>query len=194
MIDIEIIKSNYARQSDEWLQQLALSQAETLTDEALSVLFDEFKRRGLNTDVFFDIATRRIAAQNQVEKQAVETYYRDVMDSLWNYAIKRKIEGLSDHEVWQELKSIGADEERATLIIWSLPKKLKKLIDKADTEMLVGAALFILGAFIYLAGKSVRGNISLIPLGMLVGGVLRFAISYSNKEKYKRALRLLTNE
>ena len=94
MVGIETIRGNYAQQSDEWLQHLAVNEGETLTEEALCALFDEFRKRDLNSNLFFNIMNNRIAIRNHVMQELVDIHCNAVMANIWMFAIGQKMKGL----------------------------------------------------------------------------------------------------
>ena len=192
-IDMELVRANYASQSDEWLQNLAAVEGETLTEEALRELFDEFSRRGLNTTIFFNIMNNKAAIRYHVMEQVLDSVYKEVMKSIWYFAIDEKKKGATDLEIWQNLTGRGLEEEKATLIVWSLEKKVKELIDKSDTEMLTGVGFMVFGGLMALIRQSLDDS-PILGCIIVIMGFLRFWNGMNKKGEYKAVLSIVQEE
>jgi hypothetical protein len=176
------------------LLYLAENEGEDLTEKALRILYDEYNKRGLNTAVFFTIMKNKIAIQDYVILHLQEEQYKEIIKAVWKLAIDLKKLGYSDIEIWKDLTERGVEQEQATLMIWSLQKKVKELISDSQTESYTGLAFLLLGLFVLFFGGS---SFTAAPLyGGLAAfsGFLRWANGANKNSEYKKVLKVMMAE
>jgi hypothetical protein len=190
-VDHKIIIRNYASLSDQQLVELAKRNGELLTQEALQLLSDEFTRRRLPKDVFFTIMKRRREHYTRSVGQVQEAQYKTIQKAVWKAAIQMKSQGKSDLEIWQVLtEEKEVEHEQATLVIWSLEKKITDLKSTANTEIAVSSIASLFLIFLLFTGLQESPLIGLTII-LLIRLVIMFFRSADKLSDYNHALRAI---
>jgi hypothetical protein len=188
MIDISLVKERYARMTDEQLIQLAQTERHDLTAEALSLLKDEFSKRGLDLDAF-----------NYTETKQTHEEFDEPIPGFQNYSA-----GAGD--VVKELNHLKNEEEKIQLtredallegeeeaIAVATEEEVEKLIKKCNRRMWIDGIIFLAGTVATMLGlemaKEGKGGDSYIVFwGAIAFGGMGFLVAYFNKKKYKAVL------
>lgn len=105
MIDPDLIQRYYSQLSNQDLINFTQNEGNRLTDEAISYLFDEYVRRGLDTSIL----EQMVAAKEEIKEAA------QINNTTWNYALNAKKFGKTDAEIIQELTAKEISEQEAVL-------------------------------------------------------------------------------
>lgn len=196
MIDIEFVKYNYARMSNDQLINLAITEGHELAPEALSILHDEFLERKLDTTVFQKVDENKILKQKrEIEKIHAGTE-EDYMQAIWKFAFDAKRDGKSNEEIKKGLMDRGLEEQDSVLIINSIENKATEIYDKYNTEVFRGGLAFIVGLIItiWTYSSAANGGTYVIAWGAIIFGAYRFIEGISNKGKYEAIIENIKNE
>ena len=196
MIDTAIIRENYSNMADGQLIAIAVHEAHDLTPVAFEILKDEFRKRKLDNSYIENAEQTKIAIHEEKIQKVKDSVADDFLKSIWKYVLEEKENGTPDKEVLSGLQERGLDEPHSLLMLSSLPDKLKEMIDRMDTKMLVGGASFVIGVLVtaltYSSAQS-NGGYFYIAWGAIIFGLIRFFTGLSEKAKYKRVLDSLSS-
>ena len=188
MNNATIISNNYSRMTDNELLELAKTSGQEITNEALSILHDEFLKRKLDTTVFGDIEDVKKTQKEKLLNDARVSASNEFHDSLWTYAFNEKFEGISNEEIYRGLLDHGLDEEHATNMMQILEYKALENLKAHTTDMQTGGATCLVGLVITFLTYSaaIDGGVYVIAWGAIIFGAIRFINASSRKEKFKR--------
>lgn len=190
MIDLQIVKEQYSRMSDEQLIDLVKTGKDEITEKALIILKMEFSSRRLNMSLF----DQNIADSSPVLQEAAQQtgmIASNVLDeSLWQYAFDLKKEGKTDKEVLDAIKEKGATEENAADVLNSLVPVLKSIISAHSKNMQTGLLICGAGLVITFSSYSLAsgGGTYIVAWGAILFGAIRMFKGFGNKEKYEKIL------
>jgi hypothetical protein len=190
MPDVSIIRDTYAGMSEGELLRLASEEGHSLTSEALTLLYREFVRRGMDTEPIASVRTGKYIERNRLERAKDESLRRLFMDSVGRYAHDRMKEGRSREEVAVELARLGMAGEHTVPILSALPDPPEERdgsfgIHRLIVPILIALTLLVLA----IAVEAVTmGTVSLISLYVLFK--LLSATLHSRDMKYDEATRV----
>ncbi len=188
MVDIEIIKENYRRMSDEQLIRFAKLETENLRLESFHALKDELISRNIDLKIIEEL--------DDVDKplNPNSTVTKLYINSLFVFAIDKKSIGVSNHEIYNGLleKKIGADQ--AFMIIQMLKEVAEKSLNNIETEILVTWVLFILGLLLSLFTYSQIDIKFFIGLLIIITASIKLANSYASKKKFVQTIENCKND
>jgi hypothetical protein len=186
MIELNIVKEQYARMGDEELQFFAINESDKLTIESFHLLREEFRKRNLELGIIesaeIDKALNDLNKQSTFEKITAYQF----AESLFQYALDEKELGKPDFEIYNNLLDKGVDKEYAFMLVKSLGTISKEIADDYDSEIIAGWIFLIAGVLtIFLAFTGIFASIFILYgfIGLSGGGV-RLYKSYSKKGKY----------
>ena len=158
MIELNIVREQYARMTDEELQVFAINEADKLTIESFHLLKQEFEKRNLDLNILnsaeIDKALSDLGKQTTFEKITAHEY----AESVWQFALNEKEAGKTNFEIYNSLLNKGVDKQYAFMLVQSLDTKSKELKENFDTEIIAGWLILFGGLLaIFLA---INGTIS----------------------------------
>lgn len=192
MIDLSLIKENYARMSNEQLISLANNEGDELTPESLNLLQEEFLKRDLNTDVFGVVEDNKTAKHIEKIERIKESDADEFEKSVWAYALNEKWANSSNAEIKKSLLEMGLEDENADMVVRSIGTKAKEILDAYDTQMIAQGAIALLGLVVtfvtYMNAVNGGGGVYIVAWGAIIFGTIRCIKSASRKGKYKTIL------
>lgn len=192
MIDLSLIKENYARMSDEQLISLANNEGDELTSESLNLLHEEFLKRNLNTDVFGVVEDNKTAKHIEKIERIKESAADEFEKSVWAYALNEKWANSSNAEIKKGLLEMGLEDENADMVVRSISIKAKEILDACDTQMIAQGAIALLGLVVtfvtYMNAVNGGGGVYIVAWGAIIFGTIRCIKSALRKGKYKTIL------
>lgn len=196
MIELNIIKEQYIRMTDEELQLFAINEADKLTIESFHVLKDEFAKRNLDLNIIESAKTDRLLADLGKQSTFEKATAYEFANSLWQFALDQKELGKPNDEIYNLLLSKGVDEKYAFMLIQSLDTKSKELEENYNNEMIVGWIILFFGLLtIYFAfNEKVSGQFGLYGFLAIAGGGYRIYTSSQKKEKYQKVSKKIEQE
>jgi hypothetical protein len=153
------IARTYRNMTDEQILQFVDDEGPKLTPEALTLLYQEFVRRKLDTEKI--AALRSLRTQNYV----LEYTMADLARRVWwldAFIYKRK-NGATDEEIMLELEEMGVSDEEIKIFMDHMSvreKELEEVADKAGLKILGKIiVLIIMGVVMFAGGAKYSGNI-----------------------------------
>lgn len=148
MPDISIIRETYAGMSDESLFRLACDEGRSLTPEALTLLYREFVKRGMDTEIIASIRVWNYQRRNAAEREERDRNLALLREVVERYAKEGMEEGKSKEDVVEELERLGIPREHALPMLSNLPGSPVEPGFRIDNEKLVVLTLSALALFI----------------------------------------------
>ncbi|MFN5646666.1 MAG: hypothetical protein ACK458_04035 [Sphingobacteriales bacterium] len=153
------IARTYRNMTDEQILQFVDNEGVKLTPEALTLLYQEFVRRKLDTQKI--AALRSLRTQNYV----LEYTMADLARRVWwldAFIYKRK-NGATDEEIMLELEEMGVSDEEIKIFMDQMSVReiqLEEVADKAGLKILGRIiVLIIMGVVMFAGGAKYSGNI-----------------------------------
>lgn len=158
MIDIELIKTSYAKMPDEQLIFLLKNEGSKISHEAFIILKKEFRKRNLPEEIIIEAENiRNENTRNKIIATLEEESVR-VNHKLWEEIFKLKSEGEPDSEIRNFLLNEGLRYEQAEFYISQMGtvaeetlKKTKRYILRAILSLLLGSMLLIWNYFSFIS-------------------------------------------
>jgi hypothetical protein len=192
MIDINKVKQTYSQMYDKELQEFAADRMDMISPEIRDILYNEFVKRKLNTDIFENFYKHKLEA----EEISASGITNEFMYLFWKLALEELRNGKSKEEVRKILISKDVSEERNDEIFKRIPEKLKindqsfirlleKRIQSQTYDSIFGFLVLIgLGLFVLYFGI----KLFLFPL-ILLGAITIIWSIYLVKNHYKGELK-----
>jgi hypothetical protein len=144
---------------DEQILQFVGDEGPKLTPEALTLLYQEFVRRKLDTGKIAALRSLR------TQKYVLEYTMADLARRVWwldAFIYKRK-HGATDEEIMLELEEMGVSDEEIKIFMDHMSvreKQLEEVADKAGLKILGRIiVLIIMGVVMFAGGAKYSGNI-----------------------------------
>jgi hypothetical protein len=192
MIDINKVKQTYSQMYDKELQAFATDRMDMISPEIRDILYDEFIKRKLNTDIFENFYKHKL----EEEELSGSGQTNEFMYTFWVLALNDLRNGKSKEEIRKTLISKDLSEERIDELFKRIPQKLtsanqsfiqllEKRIQNQTYDSIFGfLSLTGLGLFILYFGV----KLFMFPLILL--GILTISWSiYLLKNHYKGELK-----
>ena len=152
MIDLDIIRDNYASMPDEKLILLAREDSHDLTDEALALLKQEFSKRRLDMSVF------SITEQEETDEEE-----REPIEGSFNPATNTdtSIQGLAYQEMMyptDKEKEKQLSENKEAFLAKLTTEDIYSLIKKHEASMIKNTIVFVIGFSVTMISFMAAGN------------------------------------
>ncbi len=183
MINIEIIKENYRRMSDDQLVRFAKLEAEHLTLESFHALKDELISRDIDLQVIEELEDVDIPEKN-INKAVTNTF----LGSLFEFAIEKKSKGVSNAEIYHSLLEKKLAPEQAVMLIQMLPEISQKTLKATETEILIAWVAFFIGILLSLFSYNQLDVKFFVGIAVLITASIKLANSYAYKKKIVQAI------
>lgn len=180
MIDLNLIRANYASLPDAKLIRLAREDSHELTKEAFALLKEEFGNRGLDINLF-------LPGARQAEDNAGSPAVTDEITLLPSAGADKAMMGLSYEEMMYSKEK--EDENKTELLT---ENDLNFLIKKTDAAMLKNGVILIIGLIITICTMALadnNGGTYVIAWGAILFGGYGMVEAYIAKNKYDSALK-----
>lgn len=174
--------------TDGQLIQLAQTESRELTNEALSLLKDEFSKRRLDLDAFNQAETKQTSEELDEPITGFHNFSAGTGDVLKEFNHRKNVE---EQVQLQRENALLEGNEQALAVVTE--EELEKLIKKCNRTMWIDGIIFIAGTVATLLGyelaKEGKGSNSFIVFwGAIIFGGIGFFVAYFNKKKYQAVL------
>ena len=189
MVNIEIVKENYKRMTDDQLVRFARLESENLTLESFHALKDELSSRDIDLQIVeeledIDVPERRI--NNAVTNTFVTT--------LLEFAIDQKSAGANNAEIYRGLLEKKIAPEQALMLIQMLPEISQKTLKATEIEILVAWILFCIGAMLSVFSFNPPDFKLFVGIAIFISASIKLANSYAYKKKISQTIDNLRND
>ena len=174
--------------ADGQLIHLAQTEQHGLTNEALSLLKDEFSKRGLDLDIFNQAETEQTSEEPDEPIPGYHNYLAGRGDVLKEFNHQK------DEEEQVQVQRENALLEGSELALATVTEEeLEKLINKCNRAMWIDGIIFCAGTVATLLGYELAkegkvGNSFIVFWGAIIFGGIGFLVAYFNKKKYQAVL------
>ncbi len=196
MIDIALVKQQYANMTDAQLTRLAKTEWLQLVKEARMALKEAFLKRNLDITAI-DVAEEAQKDQQQNNLRKIKHGEGDaLLKEHVNYALFSKRDGLSNEAIYNGLLENGLDDLRAKDIVLGIESSAQALYNYWDSQMIRGG-LFFIGGFavtVVTYTNAVNGGTYVIAWGAIIFGAIRFFRGLAEKRGYRKILNICAAE
>ena len=196
MVDISIIKHNYASLPDEKLIAIAKKEASFLSYEAFEVLQEEFIKRNLDADILIRADNdRAIKRQIRLKRE----YAKDSLEfkkNTWQLIFDEKKKGKTNEQIKDRLKNEGFTEYQADHMISQMLTVAKEFYDASDTVMIRGGLFFVIGTLVTVLTLSAaeNGGFYVIAWGPVIFGGYRLIYGGVYRLRFKSIVKMLEKD
>lgn len=196
MIDLNILKAQYERMSDDQLINFTQNEYDKLTVDAIHLLKEEFIRRKLDVTVIESVQIEKefsdLTKQNFIEQEISQKY----LQTIWKFALEEKIKNVPDVTLYYKLLGKGLTEMVVLGIINNLSEVSKEIADDFNTKIYSGWMFFVVGFVLCMIGLNRESGILFIVYGIVVSivGLIYLVMGYSGKNKYTRLAEKIETE
>lgn len=178
MFDPEIIREHYASMYDEELIELAKTESAELTDEALVILKEEFRRRGISPAI---IDTGKESKPGIEPEAEVETEQEPIPKGDFDLTAGGLTYPQMMYEKIPEETVTPAPKEELSA------EQIKVLMDKASKTMLINGLIFIAGLVITIASYTAasEGGTYVLAWGAIIFGGIKFFEALATRHKLR---------
>jgi len=183
MIDLNLIRDNYASMPDEELIFLAKNDIDGLTDEALVLLKQEFLKRNMAIDVFINIEKEQSIEEDREPIEGAFNPHGNADNAMF---------GLSYQEMmYPPSKEKELNENKEAFLEKLTEQDIRSLIKKCDSSMIKNAIIFSVGIAITLITlmSSINGGTYVVAWGAILFGGIGFFRAFDSRSKLKSALK-----
>lgn len=182
MADRVLIKKLYARMSNEQLLQLSMDEGKFLTSAAITILYQEFLKRKLDTSIFPVLRAYKVT-EHQKRHQRL-TQKKDI-ESVWEHFLDAKYKGKADQEILQDLCAMGLDYQVSYDIIHSMKAKAIELHEAHEKTVFKGLVLFLFGIGLLFINLT-HINMETIASCCIILGLMKSISGLSSVVRYDR--------
>jgi hypothetical protein len=178
MNNLDLIRDNYASMPVEKLITIAKEDSPDLTEEALSLLKQEFASRNLNIETYLPINQELQEEENSVPK-------------MYDFAkgADKPMIGLSYQDMMYPINEKEVIEKE-NLLTQLTAKDLEQLIEKNKTAMQKNGVILAIGLAVTLATLSIaeNGGSYVVAWGAILFGGIGLVKAFDEKNKYQQLL------
>jgi hypothetical protein len=182
MADRVLIKKLYARMSNEQLLQLSKDEGKFLTSAAITILYQEFLKRKLDTSIF---PVLRVYKVIEHEKRHQRLTQKNDIESVWEHFLDAKYKGKADQEILQDLCAMGLDYHVSYDIIHSMKAKAIELHEAHEKTVFKGLVLFLFGIGLLFINLT-HINMETIASCCIILGLMKSISGLSSVVRYDR--------
>ena len=183
MIDLDLIRDNYASMSDEQLIFLAKNEIDGLTDEALVLLKQEFLKRNVDIDVFINVEKEQSIEEDREPIEGAFNPHGNADNAMF---------GLSYQDMmYPPGKAKELNENKEAFLEKLTEQDIRSLIKKCDSAMIRNVIIFSVGIAITLITlmSSIDGGTYVVAWGAILFGGIGFFRAFDSKNKLRAALK-----
>jgi hypothetical protein len=182
MADRVLIKKLYARMSNEQLLQLSKDEGKFLTSAAITILYQEFLKRKLDTSIFPVLRVYKVTEHQKMHQRLSQK--KDI-ESVWEHFLDAKYKGKADQEILQDLCAMGLDYQVSYDIIHSMKAKAIELHDAHEKTVFKGLVLFLFGIGLLFINLT-HINMETIASCCIILGLMKSISGLSSVVRYDR--------
>ena len=188
IVDLNTIKEQYQRMSDNELLSFTKNESLSLTLEAFHLLKSEFRVRSLDFSIIENAEIDRDQAQKIKLSEFEQITTTAFTETIWKFAFDEKETGKKDSEIYDALLKKNIAPEYASMLIENMEPTSRELAKSFVNEINIGWIMFIIGILlsIFLIGAVPKNSLIIVwgPL-LTIGGMVRLATSYSKRKKFQ---------
>jgi len=182
MADRVLIKKLYARMSNEQLLQLSMDEGKFLTSAAITILYQEFLKRKLDTSIFPVLRAYKVTEHQKMHQRLSQK--KDI-ESVWEHFLDAKYKGKADQEILQDLCAMGLDYQVSYDIIHSMKAKAIELHEAHEKTVFKGLVLFLFGIGLLFINLT-HINMETIASCCIILGLMKSISGLSSVVRYDR--------
>lgn len=196
MIDIDILKKNYASMEDFQLMQIS-KEASELSMDGFIVLKREIVKRGLDRTFIDEQEKLRVEQKIDRINNNLDKEDKKFITKIWNLALLKKSKGYDNKDIVGVLTAEGLNPDHALLVVENLEEIATRLFKDADNGVqggLVWIVVAIAGAFgLTYLGLS-KFWLSYFLIATLARGIFLLYTSSVHKERIQKVLNIIEQE
>jgi uncharacterized membrane protein len=182
MADRVLIKKLYARMSNEQLLQLSKDEGKFLTSAAITILYQEFLKRKLDTSIFPVLRVYKVTEHQKMHQRLSQK--KDI-ESVREHFFDAKYKGKADQEILQDLCAMGLDYQVSYDIIHSMKAKAIELHEAHEKTVFKGLVLFLFGIGLLFINLT-HINMETIASCCIILGLMKSISGLSSVVRYDR--------
>jgi hypothetical protein len=182
MADRVLIKKLYARMSNEQLLQLSKDEGKFLTSAAITILYQEFLKRKLDTSIFPVLRVYKVTEHQKMHQRLSQ---KNDIESVWEHFLDAKYKGKADQEILQDLCAMGLDYQVSYDIIHSMKAKAIELHEAHEKTVFKGLVLFLFGIGLLFINLT-HINMETIASCCIILGLMKSISGLSSVVRYDR--------
>jgi uncharacterized membrane protein len=182
MADRVLIKKLYARMSNEQLLQLSKDEGKFLTSAAITILYQEFLKRKLDTSIFPVLRVYKVTEHQKMHQRLTQ---KNDIESVWEHFLDAKYKGKADQEILQDLCAMGLDYQVSYDIIHSMKAKAIELHEAHEKTVFKGLVLFLFGIGLLFINLT-HINMETIASCCIILGLMKSISGLSSVVRYDR--------
>jgi uncharacterized membrane protein len=182
MADRVLIKKLYARMSNEQLLQLSMDEGKFLTSAAITILYQEFLKRKLDTSIFPVLRVYKVTEHQKMHQRLSQ---KNDIESVWEHFLDAKYKGKADQEILQDLCAMGLDYQVSYDIIHSMKAKAIELHEAHEKTVFKGLVLFLFGIGLLFINLT-HINMETIASCCIILGLMKSISGLSSVVRYDR--------
>jgi uncharacterized membrane protein len=182
MADRVLIKKLYARMSNEQLLQLSMDEGKFLTSAAITILYQEFLKRKLDTSIFPVLRVYKVTEHQKMHQRLTQ---KNDIESVWEHFLDAKYKGKADQEILQDLCAMGLDYQVSYDIIHSMKAKAIELHEAHEKTVFKGLVLFLFGIGLLFINLT-HINMETIASCCIILGLMKSISGLSSVVRYDR--------
>lgn len=197
MIDITIIKENYARMADEQLIDLIKKDGHAITYEAFIVLKREFVKRNLDPEIVREAEELRLEGSKNKILTNFKREDQIVNQVLWNLVFRLKAEKKTDQEIIDALKQKEVPTALATEAVTKIETYARLGLKKLQKAILLSIVLLMTGIIISVVAFSDPVNLAylFVCTGMLIISTIKYLPGHHRAyQLFVRAITVIEEE
>ncbi|MFN5334918.1 MAG: hypothetical protein ACK5BV_07005 [Bacteroidota bacterium] len=195
MIDIELVKLNYARMEDAELISLTQTSGYELSTDAISALYYEFLKRKLDISIFPHLRAMKWQIHKNNLAKANKKKFDEKISNLLASSIKDLSQGESLGNVIKKLQRAGLRNKHCLNVLIYLKRYAIYKEENYHTKLLFASCIAFLGIFItaLIIITSTMTDAILIGFLLIIVGVNKFISALTNKRKDRRLFNIINS-
>ncbi|MES2648160.1 MAG: hypothetical protein V4717_14890 [Bacteroidota bacterium] len=190
MIDIKYVQEQYARMTDAELQHLAYHNSKDLNGEAVTALYQEFKKRKFDTSQIATIKIDKINDHLEDRRQEHKVNVSEFKQHVWSHCFEARTAGKTDLEIFEKLVELGLSPELSDQFVSAIDSKASKAIEALKTEKLIGGSIAVFGliATLFIVVNNLPAKPLIFSVVATIIGAIRYSTSSGNIKQMQDVL------
>lgn len=196
MINVAALEENYARMGDQELIRLCEEEGHLLAPEAITTLYREFLKRGLDLSIFQKLRAHQVAKHQEEFLNKQSKKEKEFWAEIWEFCFEAKLKGKPDSVIFDQLVARGFNGDQSFAIIKLIEHNAEIIRNKATEEAWLGAIISVIGILILSWVSSMQpegANRFLLTLPLIYGAV-KLLSSLNVRSKFLRVLQTIRQD
>jgi hypothetical protein len=191
MIDIKFVKDQYSKMTDSELETLARHDGENLRTEALTALYEEFLKRKLDTSAISALRIEKANEHIQLQQEADQIILKDFEKKVWSYCFSARVEGKTDHEIFDALINSGLQPEVSQHFVEHIDIHASAIIKEMENKRFAGGFVAVLACIItlFLFVNNLPAKAYFYSIAAIIVGTIGYFASDESIRKLKNVIR-----